>query len=204
MSTDPPPASDIVCDRHDSGRVVFYVPAMGINNAGGKSRGCFGLGGWLLMSVACAGFALLLTISGLFEWRDAMARPWNAGLFCFFLWSAPTFFLLVAWHLGERRTVLEVIPGKLTIDTDGPLGSKHREFGLADLNDIRQDWQQYDEGPDPRIPNLIVETQKARRYVYFAGRREDELMWLTASLREALALPPPPKLGFLGWLKRYG
>ena len=25
MSTDQPPGSDIVCDRHDDGRVVFYV-----------------------------------------------------------------------------------------------------------------------------------------------------------------------------------
>jgi hypothetical protein len=204
MGIEQPTASDIVCDRHDDGRVVFYVPAMGINNAGGKSRGCFGLGGWLLMSLACACFAALFTISGLFEWRDAIARPWNAGLFCLCIWAAPTFFLLVAWHLGGRRTVMEVRSGKLSIDTDGPLGTKHREFAVADLYDICQGWQQYDEGPDPRIPNLIVETQKARRHVYFAGRREDELIWLAASLREALALPPPPKLGFIGWLKRYG
>src|SRR5262249_50938843 len=156
------------------------------------------------MSLACTSFALLFTISGLFEWRDAIARPWNAGLFCLFIWSAPTFFLLVAWHLGERRTVLEVRPGKLTVDTDGPLGTRHRESALADLYDIRQDWQQYDAGPAPRIPTLTIETQKARRHVYFAGRREDEMIWLAAKLREALALPPPPRLGFLAWLKRYG
>jgi hypothetical protein len=117
---------------------------------------------------------------------------WTVLLVLTAFWIGGIVFLLVGLNMGLRRAVLEVSGDTLRIVQTGLQGTHSREWHRGELVDVRADTSSYEVNDVPLLELQIV-PRSGRKHKMLVGRPDDELKWLAAELRRALALSPAGK-----------
>lgn len=150
-----------------------------------------GTGGLFTFSLIWNGAILLFSVLVAFAIArvpQADAPGWVVlgvlGLF----WAVGIIVLLSSINMGLRRAAIAVAGDTLMVIQTGPLGTKSKEWRLADLSDIVA-------GPsgmkvnDVDVLELQIHARDQGKYGMLAGRRSAELVWLARLLREATLSP---------------
>jgi len=178
-----PAGSVIEISRFEDG-ITIRVPPAGLWRG---SRGLFAFS--LVWNV----LILIITI-GLFAGFFAMGKPaedlWVMVLVPSVLWAVGITLMLVGIHLGRREAGLAVAGGTLMVMQTGLLGTRQREWPLAQLASI-------DVGPSGITVNnvpileLQIVDREGRKMGLLAGHSDEELRWLAYELYQAVRASSP-------------
>jgi hypothetical protein len=176
-----PPGSAIGISRFDDG-ITIRVPPAGLWRG---SRGLF------LFALFWNVFVLLLSIVMTSAWlaaADEDGEWWVLPLVLSIFWAVGIGVLLAAINMGRREAGLAVAGGTLMVMQTGLLGTKQREWALADVAAIQV-------GPSGMKVNgvpvmeLQIHDNHGGRMGLLAGRSDEELAWLAYELSQAARVP---------------
>jgi hypothetical protein len=190
--TDQPRGSRIGVEQ-DAASVTLTVPPTGLR---GGHMALFVIGLVMASGLATTGVLVVVFGMGQIDW---------GGLLCGFpmalLFEGIGLFLVMSAIDGSRRrAMVAVAGGRLLILTQGPFGTRRKEWSAAELADVRP-------GPSGTVINgvpvleLQVHPREGEKYGLLAARDVDELEWMATLLRRSLGLPPaantaaPPESG---------
>jgi hypothetical protein len=176
-----PAASRVHLEQWSSG-LRLTVPPAGLWR-GSKGLFLFGLFWCSFMAVFTA-----FAATGDVEWDGA---SWVLFLFIAGFWAVGLGLLAGAVNLGRRTAVITVEGGRLHIATRGVLGRREREWNPGEVSAVRADASGMEVNDRP-VLELQVHRAVGGKVGFLAGRDDEELRWMAASLRLALDVPARP------------
>jgi hypothetical protein len=176
-----PPDSQITVEHFPDGLTINVPPA-------GLWRGTQGL---FPFAILWNGFMSVFTpvlLVGIFgnkaqEQSAYLIVPALLSLF----WLVGIGLLLGSLNMGRRRAAIAVTGGTLMVLQTGLFGSKQRDWGQADVENIRAAPSGMEVNNKP-ILELQIYGLRSGKFALLAGRRDDELFWIASELRAALGL----------------
>jgi hypothetical protein len=180
---DQPLESDARVETRRDGMTV-ELPPVGLRRAGG----CF----LLLWCILWNGFIAIFTaaflpaaFAGKMEWNGGpeTASPWFAVAFLTPFWAVGLGILLFLVHRGRRRATLRVEDGRLFLFESTLFGSQQRSWLLADIADIRAE---FDPNIKPPRRKIVIELTKEPPAKILRYRPHEEVNWLASELRRIL------------------
>ncbi len=174
------PADSTVRVEQMSNGFTMVVPPAGLWKG---SKGLIGFGIlWCLFMAVITGFFVKASIQG------TNAMPWAGWFFMGALWATGFGIVAGAINMGQRRAMLLFENGQLKVAQQGLFGTKQWEWQRADISAIRADASGMSVNE-----RLVIELQihpiSGKKIGLFTGRNEDELRWMAAELRRAVAVP---------------
>jgi len=156
----------------------LIVPPAGIVHG---SSGLFGFAViWSLIIAVISGMFLYGQLSG----RDEM--PWFVWLILIGFWGVGVAMFTAAINMGRRTALLTVTRGRLVIETRSLFGSKRREWTPAEIATVRVGPSGMEVNEEP-VLELQVHARDGKKEGLLAGREPEELRWMAARVRRALA-----------------
>jgi hypothetical protein len=179
----PPAGNNVLVDRQPDG-VTLTVPPLGLHRGGGFLFWWTLL--WNAFAVPFTAVVVYETAQGRFKINDEPAGNWGYLLPLPFL-VAGIISLLIVLHLGRRRAALAVVGDRLLAMSVGLFETRQGEWQRDQLDDIRA-------GPSGINQNgrdlleLQILPRVGAKFALLGGRRDVELKWLAAVLRQELGL----------------
>jgi uncharacterized membrane protein len=166
----PQPAdSRATVEHHADGLTIDYPPA-------GLWKGSKGL---FFFAILWNAFLVVFTGLGLVN------RAWPMVLFSLLFWAVGIVLLLASIRMGKRRTVIDVVPGGLTVTRKSPFGLKSWQWLAEDLQSITVGPSGVESNDEP-LMQLNIQPRTGKQVGILIELDDNELRWLGAQLRHAL------------------
>jgi hypothetical protein len=199
MNLDPPSKSRIVIDPASDGFRI-KLPTIGISRAG---HGLFWVGVCFCVGCAVLNACFLLfphlgtTHKGVYTPPDPTPEPlsWQVWAVLTSFWIVSLGLTLVGATMGMRRAIIDVSVTSVRIVEIGLFRRRHLEYKREEISAIQTGPSGMSVGATKRtgasgksIQQLHIYLKNGRRIRLLTGRDDDELDWLAAQLRQALAV----------------
>jgi hypothetical protein len=185
LAAERPPQTDIVLQDLPDG-VGLSVPPAGLWRG---TKGLFLFA--LIWDAMVSGFLVILIVSMVRDGPKGGAPPFIVFLFVGVFATIGVALLLTAINMGKRRALIAVSGGVLTIRRIGPFGTKEHRFARGEVLAVRI-------GPsgilvnDKPLMELQVLPAGGKKVGILSQRKEEELLWLAAILRQVLKVGAEP------------
>jgi len=180
-----PPKTDIVVQTLANG-VGISVPPAGLVH-GSKGLFVFAII-WLVFCSLIFGFMLVATLKG----KSSDNAPVPVFLFAGVFVAIGVGMLMGAISMGKRRALIAVADGVLTIRQIGIRKTREWRFDRGEVAAVRMGPSGMEVNNKPVMELQILGKAEAKKTGLLSQRRDDELQWLAAVLRQALNVRSEP------------
>jgi hypothetical protein len=176
-----PAGSQVIVERFADGLTLQVPPA-------GLWRGTQGLFVFAIIWNTIVTVITVVMLGVVFGNGQGDNSLWILPLILSIFWAVGIGVLLGAVNMGRRQAAIAVTGGTLMVIQTGIFGSKQRDWPPGDVEAVRT-------GPsgmtvnDKPVLELQIFDGGAHKFGLLAGRRDDELRWMAAELRQALGVP---------------